>query len=179
VLPDAWVERIFSRLEGRYGAMFHDRWKGCDLANVRATWAEELAPFAARPEAIGYALKVLAASKFPPTLPEFLDACRNAPEPYRPALPPPSPVENQRAMVMINRAATVITRNVGEDFQRQWATHPRSIAHLRMILDGARRDPRLQSCVEEMLERGVCTADGKLLKVWQHGQWQPILRNAA
>ena len=42
-LPDAWISKIFSKFEARYGSLFIDRWRDCDMANVRETWAEELA----------------------------------------------------------------------------------------------------------------------------------------
>lgn len=89
VLPDAWIGRIFGRLEDFYGARFLDAWRGTDLARVKATWAEKLAGFADQPERIGFALNALEHQPFPPTLPEFLALCRQAPPPNRPTLPEP------------------------------------------------------------------------------------------
>jgi len=77
-LPDAWVERIFERLSGLYGARFSDMWRGTDWANVKRTWAERLAGFADKPNAIKSALDSCDARPFPPTLPEFLADCRAA-----------------------------------------------------------------------------------------------------
>lgn len=98
VLPDAWIEKIFQRLHGLYGSLWLDRYRigqsdaqGRDLGveNAKATWSCELAGFAECPEAIGWALKQLSSIPFPPTLPEFLALCRQAPRPAAPALPEP------------------------------------------------------------------------------------------
>lgn len=78
-LPESWIAKIFAKFEARYGSLFLDRWRDCNMANVMETWAEELAGFADQPERIAYALKSLADERFPPTLPEFIAACRRAP----------------------------------------------------------------------------------------------------
>lgn len=88
-LPETWIGRIFGRMEDFYGARFLDAWRGTDLARVKATWAGKLAGFADQPERIGFALNALEHHPFPPTLPEFLALCRQAPPPNRPALPEP------------------------------------------------------------------------------------------
>lgn len=77
-LPDAWIERLFSRLEGLYGAKFHDAWRGTDLENVKAVWADKLGGFAASPERLKAALEACDERPWPPTLPEFLGLCRDA-----------------------------------------------------------------------------------------------------
>jgi hypothetical protein len=180
VLPESWIAKIFSKLEGRYGSMFHDRWKGCDLNNVKATWAEELAPYAHRPEAIGHALKTLSGQKFPPTLPEFLEACRSAPEPYQPALPHKLAAEDhERAREAAEAMAKIVKPIRGDGIDAFWATHPRSALHLRFIFDAAARDQRFKPCVAEMVKDGICTADGHLLKTYRDQQWCPVVRRAA
>lgn len=90
-LPLPWVDRIFARMEGLYGTLFLDRWRGCDIENVRQTWADELGGFSGHPQAISDALRALTERQFPPTLPEFLGMCRDAlrRNPSGPALPPP------------------------------------------------------------------------------------------
>jgi hypothetical protein len=42
-LPNAWIDRIFSRLALAYGSKFADMWKGQDMESVRAMWGQELA----------------------------------------------------------------------------------------------------------------------------------------
>lgn len=106
-LPEKWIDKIFQRMEGRYGSLFLDRWRGCDMDNVRAVWADELAGFVDQPERIAYALRVLSDSQFPPTLPEFKAACRNAPTKELPRLDHKlSPEEIQRNRDRINQLAS-------------------------------------------------------------------------
>ena len=76
-LPAAWVERIFTRLAVIYGHAFLGRWSGLDLGEVKASWGEELAGFASRPDAIAYGLKNLPAGE-PPTVLQFRELCRPA-----------------------------------------------------------------------------------------------------
>ena len=78
-LPESWIERIFSRMSSLYGSLFRDRWRDCDLVEVKRVWAEELASFTDNPECFGLALKALIDDcKFPPTLPEFVAICRKS-----------------------------------------------------------------------------------------------------
>lgn len=75
-LPAEWIERIFTRMAGMYGARFLDLWKDVDLDVVKRTWAEGLAGFSGEEVARGLeACKQRA--KFPPTLPEFVVMCRS------------------------------------------------------------------------------------------------------
>lgn len=77
VLPDSWIERIFTRMSAMYGALFRERWRDCDLDEVKRVWAEELSSFSDNPECFGLALKAMVGEcKFPPTLPEFVAICR-------------------------------------------------------------------------------------------------------
>lgn len=77
VLPDSWIERIFTRMSAMYGALFRERWRDCDLDEVKRVWAEELSSFSDNPECFGLALKAMVGEcKFPPILPEFVAICR-------------------------------------------------------------------------------------------------------
>lgn len=76
-LPDAWIEKVFQKFEDFYGARWAALYGDFPRARVMATWAEELAGFAAMPECIGRAVKVQLASVHPPTLPDFMAVCRN------------------------------------------------------------------------------------------------------
>lgn len=77
VLPDSWIERIFTLMSAMYGALFRERWRDCDLDEVKRVWAEELSSFSDNPECFGLALKAMVGEcKFPPTLPEFVAICR-------------------------------------------------------------------------------------------------------
>ena len=86
ILPSAWVEKIFARLQGIYGREFTGQFStgmvnGIDagLENAKATWAEELGSFVKWPEAIEYALEHL--PERVPNCIKFKDICRNAPRP--------------------------------------------------------------------------------------------------
>ena len=59
---------------GFYGSKFADLWKGCDLANVKTVWADELAGYSA--DEIKRGIDGCRTRPFPPTLPEFLLLCR-------------------------------------------------------------------------------------------------------
>jgi hypothetical protein len=85
-LPNAWVEKIFARLQGIYGREFVGQYStgmvnGIDagLENAKATWAEELGSFVKWPEAIAYALEHL--PERVPNCIKFKELCRMAPRP--------------------------------------------------------------------------------------------------
>lgn len=73
-LPSAWIDKLFQRLAGMYGAKWLDLWRGTDLASVKAIWAEDLAGYSG--EEIKRGLNSCKSRTFPPTLPEFLTLCR-------------------------------------------------------------------------------------------------------
>lgn len=77
-LPPAWVERIFKRITGIFGSQkVGAMWSDADMAEVKELWAEQLGRF--KPESIGAALQRLIDSGgngWPPTLPEFVELCR-------------------------------------------------------------------------------------------------------
>lgn len=75
-LPDSWIEKLFSRFSAMYGRKFADLWSGCNLKEVKAAWAEDLAVFSG--EEIKYGLAACKTRTFPPTLPEFILLCRPA-----------------------------------------------------------------------------------------------------
>lgn len=73
-LPSAWIERLFERMSGYYGARFADAWRGIDPAAMKRCWAEELAVYSGDEIATG--VRELKTRDWPPTLPEFLKLCR-------------------------------------------------------------------------------------------------------
>lgn len=78
MLPESWINRLFSHFEALYGSKFASLWQGTDIANVKRLWAEKLSGFEDKPKAIKLALDALDERPFPPTLPEFLTLCRTA-----------------------------------------------------------------------------------------------------
>jgi hypothetical protein len=70
------VEAIFTKCILRYGRDFTGRWEGLDLADVKADWAHELE--GVKPETVRHGLKNLPDK--PPTVKDFINACKGAPE---------------------------------------------------------------------------------------------------
>lgn len=118
VLPDSWVERIFDRMQGLYGSLWVDRWRSGEMVErggmqfdrgvmlAKATWAQELGGFAEKPERIAKALECCRNRNLPPTLPEFLQLCRDQYEDI-PALPAPTMSREEVAPRVAELAAKV------------------------------------------------------------------------
>lgn len=235
-LPDAFVERIFQRMEDRYGALWADRYGAFPRERVMRTWAEDLADLS-RDELVR-GMTACKDRKFPPTLPEFREMCRppidaeaaysEAVEQMRhrergedrwshpaifwaaanvgsfdlrngtwgslksrwtkalqseldkghwPEIPPRVPelpyrptAEDQERARQAARAAkeAVSAGKLNGGIDTHWGTHPRSHRHFAAIRDAAKNDRRFLACIAEMVEKGVCTAEGKLLKIYQN-----------
>lgn len=82
-LPDEWIERIFSRLHGRFGNTFLAKWQigmnggnGEDIGirNAKKVWAEELAGYTVDEIKRGLSSKF----DYPPSCDEFSKKCRPA-----------------------------------------------------------------------------------------------------
>lgn len=84
-LPDNWVQKIFSTMQGHYGTRFLNMWctgqllsdgQDAGLVNAMNHWAEKLGGYVDHPHTIR---KVLAAlPPEPPTLPQFAEMLRLA-----------------------------------------------------------------------------------------------------
>lgn len=91
-LPSQWVDRVFAKLIGVYGNQFGAKFSqvvdGVDIgiALAKQAWAEELAGFSDKPEAIAYALKNLPRD-FPPNAIQFAELCRDGAKRIEPKLP--------------------------------------------------------------------------------------------
>lgn len=73
-LPVSWIDRLFSRLTVMYGNKFADMWRGIDTNSIKAAWAEDLAGFTG--DELKRGLAWCKTQTWPPTLPEFMNACR-------------------------------------------------------------------------------------------------------
>lgn len=115
-LPDKWVDAIFERCTLVYGQDFLRRWDGMNLVGVKADWARELSPYRAAPEAISYALEHLSPDR-PPTVLQFRDLCRHAPQRAQPLLPgePQDPQRVQQALAKLGQVRG------GKRHPRAWA----------------------------------------------------------
>ena len=92
MLPPAWVDRIFARLDGVYGGEFAGKFSrvvgGRDegIEAAKATWADELGGFVENPEAIAWALESRNLPERAPNLVQFLAICKTAPKKSAPQL---------------------------------------------------------------------------------------------
>jgi hypothetical protein len=85
LLPDAWIESLFSTMRAFYGAQFDRQWEcpqGIDqgdfVAQLMRTWGRELAAYRQAPHALQYALHNL--PEHPPNLVQFKALCNRRPD---------------------------------------------------------------------------------------------------
>lgn len=178
---DQIIIRLFGRLQGIYGTAFTNKFStginrdGVDVGfdNAKLVWADELHGFAENLDAVAYALRNVD-PKFPPSAREFLVLCRAAPRKDAPALaytPTAEDVERARA------AADTATKSVkqrGDNFEVEvWAMQPRSHAHFDLIVAAIASQPaRFGDCLRKLIERGVVSEEGRLLKLYRGSeQW--------
>lgn len=77
--PISWVEKLFDRMQALYGNKFIDMWRDTNIDLVKKLWAEEMGKLSADELKRGYA--GLMARDWPPTLPEFVKACKPSIDP--------------------------------------------------------------------------------------------------
>lgn len=141
----ALVERLFSRFVSLYGSQkVGSMWADADLSEVKALWAQQLTRY--KPATIGLALQNLMASgnEWPPTLPEFMEMCRQASiarEQHSPAVMLPA----QRARPEVVRShieqvtSAVSKRRGSRDWARKIIARHESGEHLAMAVLGMAR----------------------------------------
>lgn len=172
-LPDAWIIRIFDHMAALYGSKFADLWRGTDAEKVKGMWSQRLSGFSSQPACIKAALDALDERPFPPTLPEFIQLCRDAGRRFgteQKALPHnPTPEEMERAKAAAREAARIARGDRRENLD--WARHPKSQLACTAVFDGAKRDGRLREIRDDMVRDGVASESGSLLKRWDGTQW--------
>lgn len=182
-LPDSWVAKIFQTMLGNYGSRFLNQWKtgqtlpdGTDagLKNAMAFWADKLGGFSEQPERIRRVLDSLPAD--PPSLPQFVELCRLSRADEKPLLPHKStPEERDHQREMSKRLGDAIgSAKLRDGIDEHWATHPRSVTQLQWIFSAAERDPRFRPCIAQMVDDGICTADGRLLRRYHDNQFVSV-----
>jgi len=131
-------------MQGFYGSLWVDRWRSGELdgqgrdrglLNAKATWSAELGGFAEQPERLTRALEACRHRALSPTLPEFLDLCRQAAPTPAPALPAPK-VDSETARAraaQVKAGADAMAHRAGFN-HRAWA---------RKILE----NPKAHPCV--------------------------------
>lgn len=186
-LPASVVGKIFQTMQGNYGSRFLNQWrtgqilengKDAGLVNAMAFWGSKLGRFACTLERIEHALKHL--PEDPPSLPVFERMCNSAPAKEAPALRyVPTAEDEERARQAAASAAKAIKKISGDGIDTHWATHPKSVQQLKFIFEAAQRDKRFAPCIDQMVQEGICTEDGYLLKTYRDQQWWPVVRRAA
>lgn len=73
-IPMPWIEKLFARLTAMYGNRFLDMWRGLNMKEIKAVWAEQLAGMSGQEIRTG--VQALIGRDFPPSLPEFIKLCR-------------------------------------------------------------------------------------------------------
>ena len=102
-LPDSWVESLLARMLATYGQKFRSQWADVPPETLRETWAVALGRFDG--ERIKWALEqMIATCPWPPTLPEFVALCRQAPRP-EPANGLPAPNVVRDSIQRVQQAA--------------------------------------------------------------------------
>lgn len=157
-LPDAWVKSLLDRMAAMYGEKFVRQWEKTDPDAMRDMWAASLGCYDG--EQIKWALLHLVSNNpFPPTLPEFVLLCKQAPRPEAPALPAPvvpPEVAKERASEL-ERAARKIAEK-GSDPLR-WAKIPppliRGPWESAIIELAEAGDPRFVEILREHVAKGT------------------------
>ena len=179
-LKHEWVDRIFARLIGIYGAQFKAKFSqvedGVDIGLMLAkeAWANELGGFADMPESIAYALEHLPTERAPNAL-EFRDICRRAPrksEAVAAVEYKPTAEDVARHKEMSHKATAAVKAKEFDGLH--WAKFPVSRKAMEYVYDGkkhARRFPQLANIFDSHVANGVCTAEGNMLKKWNGYEW--------
>lgn len=133
-LPLLWVDRIFDKLTLTYGQAFLARWRDIDINAVKSDWMHELAWLEKNPGAIAFALSNL--PDRPPSVVEFKNLCRGAPQPDAPKLELPK-ADPERLKAEIAKLAPLREVRAAETVDHKaWAK-----AILRDVQGGIRRNP--------------------------------------
>lgn len=172
-LPERWVAKIFQAMQGNYGTRFLNQWKtgqtlpdGSDagVKNAMAFWGDKLAGFADQPERIARVLDALPGD--PPSLPQFAELCRQVPAKAAPAIQyKPSAEDQIRHREMAEAAAKAAKKPEFDGLM--WAKCPKSQKAMDMVADAkkhASRFPALAAIFDQLVEDGIASEAGKLLK---------------
>ena len=118
-IPEAWIEKLFTRMASIWGSRFADMWRDCDIDDVKAMWRAGLADIP--DEGLKRGVSKLINAPHPPDLPAFRRLCEADPAMYR-----------QNALALTNEANRTPPeearehmakiRAMASDLQRQFGT---------------------------------------------------------
>ena len=185
MLPRSWVERIFARLHGVYGAQFTAKYAtgtrlnpGApgDLRDVGmeaaiAAWQTELAGFTDDSVSIAYALDKLDPN-YPPNAKQFAELCRRAPKPVVQRIEGPKP-DPERLKQVANDAKKATTGSANDGMG--WARRPVSKIAMDAVLQLERRgETAFVQIIGELRESGHLDGN-KPVRLWNAGSrtWVP------
>lgn len=153
-IPIKWVDKIFERFMVLYGRKFAEMWAGIPEDGLKKAWAEDLAQYKSRPEAIKWALEACKRLDWPPTMSEFLKLCEQAPKPIE-ALHLPAPIDKEKAAMRLDAAAGALLHKNETDHLR-WAKRlDLSERAKEMIMELVEeRDPRFKTILAEHYHAG-------------------------
>ncbi len=174
------INRLFAKLQGIYGHGFTSKFStGFNAAsgqddgweNAKSVWADELAGFEDHLEALKYALRNTDPVRAPSAR-EFLALCRQAPRKQSlHGLPHfPTPEDRERSASAAKAASQAV--KASDNRERHWARNPRSAMHFEMIRNAAAKDKRFEAAIADMVHDGICSPEGKLLKVYRDGVFE-------
>lgn len=149
-LPVKAVERLFERMLATYGTEFSNKWGGAPIADVKSVWADELAGFAGRLDAVAWALQNL--PERVPNAVQFKALCRQAPAPAQKALPAPPPANPERVAAEMQKLGAVRDQVLaGQNACRDW------VAALQRRIDGGYRATAAQRAMLKAAQQGGAT----------------------
>ena len=122
-LPKHWVEALFSKMSAFYGDRFTSAWRGTKVDEVQKAWGIEL--FKLSREQLKAGSDALTAFSKPPTLPEFVNHCRQVRAEQAAGmafrienLPPATPEEAEKNLRAIRVASNSLK---GREPTAEWA----------------------------------------------------------
>lgn len=180
-MPKSWTESLLKKMTALYGERFLNQWRNVEPEDMIGTWSDALGPYCDHGEHQGqrikWALDQLAQNNpHPPTLPEFIALCRQAPRPEVKALPMPA-VSDEEASANL-RKIEGMAKKMASDTQDfiGWARNPPDRSHRdsweRAICDCVeKRDERFRPILAQHYESGAVKSEraARLLGVHQDG----------
>lgn len=155
-LPSAWVDRLFSRFVAMYGSQkVGAMWADADRDEVKGVWADALGRYTGETLAAAVRGLIDSGSQWPPTLPEFSEACRVAAVNRRDqalALAAPGGTVTTR-----EEAAEILAR-IGYQAPAKPKVDPKAWAH-RILARAAAGDQSLALESIRMAERAIKAKD--------------------
>lgn len=116
-------EWLFRQMHALYGARFVAMWRNVDKADLMRGWTHALHGFA--PEALHAGIDALRTVPHPPTLPEYLELCRqgraNAAASSPPKLPPPVRADPATVNAAIARMRNIVAPLSKREASPKWA----------------------------------------------------------